>query len=137
MTSTMSAAERGGVQPQANVVPSAGGGRGTMLLDAYTILQHWESLPTSVLPGNDGIALTTSTGSSGAGGDDGNATSNNQYVFAQRVTVPIPQSWLVLDSAATATVFCNPQLLTDVWTVPTPSIEHHWDHWIPTNKFDW
>ena len=29
MTSTMSAAERGGVQPQANVVPSAGGGHGT------------------------------------------------------------------------------------------------------------
>ena len=28
VTSTMSAAERGGVQPQADVVPSAGGGRG-------------------------------------------------------------------------------------------------------------
>ena len=27
MTSTMSAAEQGGVQPQADVVPSAGGGR--------------------------------------------------------------------------------------------------------------
>ena len=91
-----------------------------MLLNAYTILQSWESLPAGVLPGNDGIALTTNTGSSGAGGNDGDATSNNQYVFAQRVAVPIPQSWLVLDSAATDTVFCNPQLLSDVWMVPTP-----------------
>ena len=55
----------------------------TTLLDAYTILQHWESLPAGVLPGNDGIALTTNTRSSGAGGNDGDATSNNQYVFAQ------------------------------------------------------
>ena len=45
----------------------------TTLLDAYTILQCWD----------DGIALTTNTGSSGAVGDDGDATNNNQYVFAQ------------------------------------------------------
>ena len=92
----------------------------TMLLDAYTISQCWESLPTNVLPGNDGIALTMNTGSSWEGGNGVDATSNNQYVFAQLVTVPIPQSWLVLDSAATDTVFCNSQLLSDVWTVPIP-----------------
>ena len=82
-----------------------------MLLDAYTILQCWESLPAGGLPGNDGIALTTNTGSSGAVSDGGDATNNNQYVFAQRVAAPIPQSWLVLDSTATDTVFCNSQLL--------------------------
>ena len=72
------------------------------------------------MPGNDGIALTTNTGSSGAVGDDGDATNNNQYVFAQRVAVPIPQSWLVLDNAATDTVFCNSQLLSNVQTIPIP-----------------
>ena len=92
----------------------------TTLLDAYTILQRWESLPAGTLPVNDGIALATNTTSSGADGGDGDITSNNQYVFAQRVTVPIPLSWLVLDSAATDTVFCNPELLSDIRTVPIP-----------------
>ena len=80
----------------------------------------WESLPAGTLPGNDGIALTMNTASSGADGDGGEVTNNNQSIFAQWVTVPIPQSWLVLDSAATDTVFCNSQLLSDVRTVPIP-----------------
>ena len=92
----------------------------TMLLDAYTILQQWESLPAGTLPGNDDIALTTNTACSGAGGDGGEVTNNNQYIFAQQVTVPIPQSWLVLDSAATDTVFCNSELLSNIRTVPIP-----------------
>ena len=92
----------------------------TTLLDAYTILQRWESLPTGTLPVNDGIALATNTTSSGADGGDGDITNNIQYVFAQRVTVPIPQSWLVLDSAATDTVFSNPELLSDIRMVPIP-----------------
>ena len=108
----------------------------TMLLDAYTIVQRWESHPAGVLPGNDGITLKMNTGSSGAVGDDGDATNNNQYVFAQRVAAPIPQSWLVLESSATDTVFCNPQLLSNVQTIPIP-FEHHWDYWIPTNEFGW
>ena len=91
-----------------------------MLLDAYTILQHWESLPAGAFPGNDGIALTTNTGSSGEVGDEGDTTNNNQYVFVQWVTVPIPESWLELDSAATDTVFCNSQLLSNVQTMPIP-----------------
>ena len=62
----------------------------TMLLDAYTILQRLESRPAGVLPGNDGIALTMNTGSSDAVGDDGDATNNNQNVFAQQVASPIP-----------------------------------------------
>ena len=83
-----------------------------MLLDAYTILQRWESLPAGTMPGNDGIALRTNTGSPGAAGYEGDTNNNNQYVFVQQAATPIPDSWLVLNSAATDTVFCNSQMLS-------------------------